>query len=132
MMSYLRQVDYQDRWDLWPGKGEKYLAGGGHSVLLTTYLNPLAYEAVIEKRGVLPPNSIVVKNNFTIDGEIRGTTVMYKVEGYAPEHNDWFWLKVLPDGTVDQEGTPDGCVVCHAEMKNNDYVWTGGPFSLSK
>ena len=68
MMSYLRQVDYQDRWRLWPGQGDKYLAGGGHSVLLATYLNPTAYEALIEKRGFLPPDSIVVKNNYTIDG----------------------------------------------------------------
>ena len=132
MMAYLERVDFQSNWRLWPGKGEKYLSSGGHSVLLTTWANPPAYAAVTGKRGVMPPNSIIVKQNHTAEGELRGTTVMYKVEGYYPEHNDWFWLKVLPDGTVDQEGTPDGCVVCHAELKSNDYVWTGGPTSLSE
>ena len=132
MMAYLERVDYQSRWKLWPGFGEKYLTGGIHSVRLTTYVNPPAYAAVIGKEGVLPPNSIIVKENYTEDGEFRATTVMYKVEGYNPEHSDWFWLKVLEDGTVDQEGRPDGCVVCHAEMKSNDYIWTGGPTSLSR
>ncbi len=132
MMAYLERVDFRSNWRRWPGLGEKYMSSGGHSVLLTTRLNPLAYAAVIGKEGAMPPNAIIVKENFTTEGELRGTTVMYKVEGYYPEHNDWFWLKVLPDGTVDQEGTPDGCVVCHAERKSNDYVWVGGPTSLSK
>lgn len=132
MMAYLEQSDFQSRWRLWPGFGEKYVSSGGHSVLLTTRVNPLAYTAVAEKQGAMPPNSIIVKQNFTIEGELRATTVMYKVEGYNPEHNDWYWLKVLPDGTVDVEGKPDGCVVCHAEMKSNDYVWVGGPTSLSE
>ena len=132
MMAYLEREDYQSTWKLWPEKGEKYMTSGGHSVLLTTYVNPLAYAAVVGKSGVMPPNAIIVKDNHTPEGELRGTTVMYKVDGYYPEHNDWYWLKVLPDGTVDVEGTPDGCVVCHAEVKDNDYVWVAGPTSLSE
>ena len=132
MMAYLEQVDYQASWRLWPGFGEQYLTGGTHSVRLTTYVNPPAYAAVAGKEGVMPPSSIIVKENYTEEGEFTATTVMYKVTGYNPEHNDWFWLKVLEDGTVDQEGRPDGCQVCHAELKSNDYIWTGGPTSLSK
>lgn len=132
MMSYLEQVDYQSWWELWPGFGEKYLTGGTHSIRLTTYVNPPAHAAIIGKEGALPADSIIVKENYTDDGEFTATTVMYKVEGYNPEHNDWFWLKVLADGTVDQEGRPDGCQVCHSELKANDYIWTGGPTSLSK
>ena len=132
MMAYLEREDFQSTWDLWPGKGEKYMTSGGHSVLLTTYVNPPAYAAVVGKKGAMPPNAIIVKENYTPEGELRGTTVMYKVEGYYPEHNDWFWLKVLPDGTVDQEGRPEGCFVCHAERRSNDYIWVNGPTSLSK
>ena len=132
MMAYLERVDYQSWWELWPGFGEKYLTSGTHSLRLTTYLNPPAYEAVTGKKGVLPSKSIIVKENYTGEGEFTATTIMYKVEGYNPEHNDWFWLKVLEDGTVDQEGRPDGCQVCHSEMKANDYIWTGGTASLSK
>ena len=132
MMAYLEDVDYQTSWRRWPGLGEKYPSTGAHTVLLTTYLNPPARAAVVGKEGAMPPNSIIVKESYTEAGEFRNITVMYKVAGYHPEHNDWFWLKVLDDGTVDQEGKPEGCFVCHSEMKSNDYIFIGGPTSLSK
>lgn len=132
MIAYLEETDFRSRWELWPGQGEKYMTSGGHNVLLTTYVNPPAYAAVAGKKGVMPSNAIIVKDNFSIEGELLGTTIMYKVEGYYPEHNDWYWLKVLPDGTSGPEGTPDGCVVCHAEVRSNDYVWVGGRTSLSE
>ena len=132
MISYLAEVDYRSNWRRWPGLGEKYPSTGGHSVLLTTYVNPAARAAITGKEGAMRPNSIIVKDSFTEEGEFRVTTVMYKVEGYNPQHNDWFWLKVLEDGTIEIEGTPDGCIVCHAEKRSNDYIWIGGPTSLSK
>ena len=132
LMAYLEEVDYQTSWRRWPGLGQKYPSTGGHTVLLTTYVNPPAHAAIVGKEGAMPPNSIIVKESYTEAGEFRNITVMYKVAGYHPEHNDWFWLKVLEDGTVDQEGKPEGCFVCHAEMKSNDYIWIGGPTSLSK
>lgn len=132
MQDFLEREDFRSQWKLWPDKGEKYMTSGGHNVLLTTYVNSLGYAAITEKRGIMPPNSIIVKDNFSTEGELLGTTVMYKVEGYYPEHNDWFWLKIEPDGTLGPEGTPDGCVVCHAEVRSNDYVWVGGPTSLSE
>ncbi len=50
---------------------------------------------------------------------------MYKKSGYNPDHNDWFWLKVLADGTVEKQGKVEGCQTCHGEVADNDYVWTG-------
>ena len=132
MIAYLAEVDYRSNWRRWPGLGEKYPSTGAHTVLLTTYVNPSARAAITGKEGAMRPDSIIVKESYTESGKFRNITVMYKVAGYHPEHNDWFWLKVLEDGTVDQEGKPDGCFVCHAERKNNDYIWIGGPTSLSK
>ena len=132
VMAYLEREDYQSRWELWPGKGEKYMTSGGHNVLLTTYVNPPAHASIIDKEGAMAPDSLILKETYSEEGELQNITVMYKVEGYYPEHNDWFWLKAQPDGTVDLEGTPDGCVVCHAEQRSNDYIFVGGPTSLSK
>ena len=50
---------------------------------------------------------------------------MYKKSGYNPEHNDWFWAKVLAYGTVEKEGMVEGCQTCHGDARDNDYVWTG-------
>ena len=49
---------------------------------------------------------------------------MYKKSGCNADHNDWFWLKVLADGTVDKQGKVEGCQTCHGEVADNDYVWT--------
>ena len=50
---------------------------------------------------------------------------MHKMSGYNPDHNDWFRLKVLADGTVEKEGMVEGCQNCHGEVRDNDYVRTG-------
>jgi hypothetical protein len=49
---------------------------------------------------------------------------MYKVAGYNPEANDWFWAKYKADGTVLKEGKVAGCINCHAAKKANDFVFT--------
>ena len=50
---------------------------------------------------------------------------MYKKSDYNPDHNGWFWVKALADGTVEKEGMVEGCQNCHGDVKENDYVWTG-------
>lgn len=125
VIAYLEEVKYQESWELWPGKGEKYQGDEPHGMLLTTYLNPAAYDALTGKAGVMPDGAIIVKENYKPDGELAANTVMYKKSGYNPEHNDWFWLKVLADGTVDKEGQVEGCQICHGDVDHNDYVWTG-------
>ena len=118
-------MDYEESWELWPGLGEKYPGSEPHGMLLTTYLNPAAYEALTGKKGSMPDGAIILKENYTPEGELAATTVMYKKSGYDPEHNDWFWLKSLADGTVEKEGMVEGCLTCHGDVSNNDYVWTG-------
>ena len=56
VLAYLEEVDYQNNegWKLWPGLGERYAGQEPHGVLLTTYLNPAAYDALTGKRAVCP------------------------------------------------------------------------------
>ena len=125
VLAYLNEVDYQESWELWPGLGEKYQGGEPHGMLLTTYLNPAAYDALDGKEGVMPDGAIIIKENYTPEGKLAASTVMYKKSGYNPTHNDWFWVKALADGTVEKEGMVEGCQNCHGDVKENDYVWTG-------
>ena len=125
VLAYLDEVDYQESWELWPGLGEKYQGGEPHGMLLTTYLNPAAYDALDGKEGVMPDGAIIIKENYTPEGKLAASTVMYKKSDYNPEHNDWFWVKALADGTVEKEGMVEGCQNCHGDVKENDYVWTG-------
>lgn len=64
------------------------------------------------------------------NAKLAAITVMYKVKGYNPEANDWYWVKYLPDGSVDKmngmalAGKPPGCINCHASDSGaeNDYL----------
>ena len=94
-------------------------------MLLTTYLNPAAFAALKDKAGSMPDRAIIVKENYTPEGALDATTIMYKVAGYNPEHNDWFWTKVAADGTIKKEGKVEGFQTCHGSKKDNDYILTG-------
>ena len=122
--DYLREVNYQKAWELWPGKGELYSGPEPHGMLLTTYLNATAFAALTGKAGVMSDGSIIVKENYMLDGALDSTTVMYKVAQYNPEHNDWFFTKLRTDGAVDVEGRVAGCQGCHSVRKDNDYIYT--------
>ena len=123
--NFLQEVDYQEEWELWPGKGEKYQGGEPHGALFTTYLNPAALDALTGKAGSMPNGAIIVKENYTADGSFDLITVMYKVAGYNPDNNDWFWAKVKANGEVEAEGQLQGCQACHGARRENDFVLTG-------
>ena len=122
--NYLQEVDYRQNWELWPGKGELYEGGEPHGALFTTYLNPLALDALTNKTGAMPKGAIIVKENYTADKVFSLVTLMYKVKGYDPENNDWFWAKITAGGDVQAEGKVIGCQVCHGGGRANDFVLT--------
>ncbi len=125
LWAHLEEVDYRAAWTLWPDKGELYTGQEPHGMLLTTYLNELALDALTTKAGAMPAGAIVVKENYMPDSTLAATTVMYKVEGYNADAGDWFYLKRLADGTVEASGRVAGCQGCHAQRADNDYLFTG-------
>ena len=128
LLAYLEEVDYQNNedWQLFPGSTEKYAGVDPHGMLLTTYVNTAAFEA-IEAGETSPSGSLLVKENYTPEGVLAATTTMYKSEGYNPEHNDWYWLKELADGTIEKEGMVKGCQDCHIDVR--DYIFGPQPES---
>ncbi len=92
---------------------------------------------------------IIVKDNFGGEGATMQTvsespdkylaavTIMLQREkGYDPEHNDWFYVKYGSDGSILKnpkgmalagkvaKGTGSGCIACHANAKDNDYIFS--------
>jgi hypothetical protein len=125
VVAYLDEVDYQGSWETWPGLPKQYQGADPHGMLLTTYLNSAALEVVKDGGTTMPDGAILVKENFTPEGVLDATTIMYKKAGYDPDNNDWFWAKVLADGTVEKEGQVEGCQTCHGAAIESDYVMTG-------
>lgn len=130
--AHLQESDYADAWELWPDKGRNYPGQEPHGAQLTTLLNDVAYEALMSDAGEFPDGAIVVKQNFSPEGELAAVTTMYKVDGYNPDHADWFFTKHLASGELDttpdgmeMEGRLQGCQSCHMAKQDNDYIYTG-------
>lgn len=132
LWTFLQRSNYQETWAKWPDKPAFYTGQEPHGMLLTTYVNELALGAVNTKAGQMPAGSVVVKENYMPDSTLAAITVMHKIEGYNPDHSDWFFAKFLPTGELDAgpngmalEGRVGGCQSCHAQKKDNDYLFTG-------
>ncbi|MGI6208177.1 MAG: DUF7282 domain-containing protein [Anaerolineae bacterium] len=124
LWQFLQDSGYQDNWSTVPGKGMLYRGQDPHGALLTTYLNPVAGMALQERPGLMPNGSIIVKENYTEDETLVAISVAAKLEGYNPDHNDWFWASFGPDGEVDMAGAVPGCISCHGAVWSNDYIFT--------
>ncbi len=122
--AYITEENNYKRWSLWPLKEEIYASTSIHGPLLTTYVSDDAETAINERAGVLPYGSIIVRESYDADGELREIGVRYKVQGYDSEHNDWFWAAYSPDGEIIVEGMVDSCQECHSVVADNDYVYT--------
>jgi hypothetical protein len=106
LWTYITQTNPYTGWRMWPGKQAFYPGTRPHGALLTTYVNDTAFKAIEGGQKSLLPGSIIVKENYSPQKELMAITTMYKVIGYDPPHNNWFWVKYQPDGEV------------------ADYIWT--------
>ncbi len=93
--------------------------------------------------------ALIVKRNYGPEGvetdqvlgdagkHLGAVTVMYKrEEGFDSDNQDWFWVKFLPDGSLDKnpkgmrlagkvaKGMPKGCIACHSGAGGDDYLFT--------
>ncbi|GAB5601704.1 hypothetical protein FJNA_02280 [Thermus sp. FJN-A] len=118
--------DYRLTWHYIPGKPMGFYKGSEpHGAILRTFVNDIAYDAIRAKVGRYPVGAVLVKDNHMPDGTLAAVTVMLKMsEGYYPEGGDWFWAKYLPNGTAEAAGKVAACAACHAQVRNQDYVFS--------
>ncbi len=134
LWDLIQTENYRVSWKMWPGKEALYKGTHPHGSYLTTYLNDIALKSLEGEGTELDPGSIIVKENYTPEKTLAAITVMYKLAGYDPGNNNWFWAKYSPDGKpmsaeTDGESTMlvgkvPGCIDCHTSNKANDYIMT--------
>lgn len=90
LWQHLQGEDYTQNWQRWPGTEALYEGSDPHGMLLTTYVNDIAREAITNQNGIMSDGAIIVKENYMPDSTFGAVTTMYKVDGYNPEHHDWF------------------------------------------
>jgi hypothetical protein len=128
-------------WAYQPGAPEGFYVGQQpHGMVLRTYANDIAVEDVASGAATFSSGAVIVKENHMptgvdtesmehqdpvsdFGGDLAAWTYMVKVPGYAPDSGDWFWGRIAPDGSVMAGGTPDGCVGCHSQVEDNDWVF---------
>ena len=116
-----------------------YEGGPPHGVMLETFYS----KATVDGH----TGDLIVKRNYGPEGvtaeevladpakHLGAVTVMFRREaGYDADNQDWYWVKYLPDGTLDKnpagmqlagrvaKGAEQGCIACHSGV--DDYVFT--------
>lgn len=123
-----------------------YEGGPPHGVMLETFYTKATIDGhtgdLIVKRNYGPEG--VSSDEVLADpaGHLGAVTVMFRrEEGYDADNQDWFWVKYLPDGTLDKtpngmgmagrvaKGGDTGCIACHSGQE--DYVFTSDHISAA-
>ncbi|MEX2536658.1 MAG: cytochrome P460 family protein [Trueperaceae bacterium] len=145
--QYFNEINaapYTD-WPFEPNVPEGFYVGvEPHGMILRTFLNDIALEDTQGDESSFSEGAIIVKENHMpgetdismmeaqapvegFDGNLAAVTFMVKVPGYNPEAGNWFWAKMAPDGAIDAAGKAQGCIACHSQAAERDYVFNVGP-----
>ena len=123
--KWLEDAAYRN-WAPFPGHPASFYEGTRpHGAKLKTYVNRVAAANPEDP----PHGSIIVKENYSADEELVATTIMKRVEGFAPDHGDWWWAKYTADGAVAEQngemiaGAVPSCIGCHEGAEGDDYVF---------
>ena len=124
LWNHITVVEPYNGFSYIPGHQGMYQSRGEHGAYIKTFVNDLALKSLREKMGVMRPGSVIVTENYNTEKQLVAITAMYKVEGYDPDHGDWFWVMYSPGGAVEEEGKVRFCIACHAQRDYNDYVFS--------
>ena len=123
--TWLDEAEYEN-WGPFPGHPAGFYEGSRpHGAKLKTYVNRVAAANPDDP----PHGSIIVKENYSPDEELAAITIMKRVEGFAPDHGDWWWVKYTADGDVAEQngakiaGAVESCIACHDKAGAHDYVF---------
>jgi len=120
--------------------GLPYLGGPPHGEMLETFFLTAEIEGeeglLVIKRNYGPLE--VTEDEVLADpeGHLGAVTIMFQRPDYDAEHDDWFYAKYLPDGSLDMNPAgmalagavgrdlSGGCIACHIGAGGDDYLFT--------
>jgi hypothetical protein len=123
IFSEITDAGNYKEWSIWPGTGAMEDGTGVHGEYVIVYISDNAVSTAETGGEMMPYETMVVKEGFNADEELTGIYLMYKAEDYDPENNDWFWAAYSPDGSVNAEGRVTGCINCHVDGQDADYIF---------
>lgn len=125
LFTLITETDPYEQWAQFPGSEGTIDSAPPHGPMARVFINALVEQGMQAFDGELPDGAIIVKERI---GSAEGDTasalnIMWKVTGFDPNNNDWFWADVSPSGEVNAEGKIAGCSACHSGVRANDYVF---------
>jgi len=123
--TYISKTNPYKSWGMWPGHERMYPGHSPHGAYVKLYANDIALKAANKAGKAMPYGAILIKENYDKDKKTLSViTPMYKVKGFNPDGDNWFWAKYSPDGTPMQVGKVGGCMNCHSVQKSRDWIFT--------
>ena len=119
--TFITQSSSYDTWEFW-GDHEGLQSGSApHGPYHKVYVNERGLGSL---EAPVQYGTLIVKENYgdSLGKNLKAVTLMYKVKGYNPEAGDWYWVKYSPEGVVQKQGKPQGCIDCHASREDSDYI----------
>ncbi|MFC3119331.1 cytochrome P460 family protein [Jhaorihella thermophila] len=112
-----------------------------HGMMLETFYTKATIDGhtgdLVVKRNYGPAGVSVEEVQADPAKHLGAITVMFRREaGFDPEDQDWFWVKFLPDGSLDKnpkgmrlagkvaKGADKGCIACHSGAGGDDFLFT--------
>ncbi len=125
LFTRIMQDDPYQRWAQFPDYQGTLPSALPHGPMSQVFINGEVESVLSNFDGTLLDGSIIVKENVGTSPDVTEAvlTVMWKVEGFDPGNNDWFWANMTPEGEIVAEGKVQGCTACHGGARANDFVF---------
>lgn len=125
LFKLITEDDPYQQWSQFPNVQGTVESMAPHGPMARIFINKQVEDALKDFAGSLPDGAIIVKENLgeSESDKADALTIMWKVEGFDADNNDWFWANISPDGEVAAEGQVATCSGCHAGARNNDFVF---------
>ena len=125
LFAMITQANPYQQWAQFPDHQGALPSAPPHGPTSKVFINDKVASTLTSFTGRLPDGSIIVKENVGTDPQITeaALTVMWKVTGFNPEDNDWFWANMSMEGEVMAEGKVSGCINCHGAVRLNDFIF---------
>jgi len=125
LAAIILQEDPFQQWGEFPERQGSLPSVLPHGPMSRVFINGRVESALADFEGRLPDGSIIVKQNVGTDPQVTeaALTVMWKVAGFDPANNDWFWANMSLEGRIASEGRIPSCAGCHGGARRNDFVF---------
>ncbi len=112
-----------------------------HGFMLETFYSRATIDGhdgtLVVKRNYGPAGVEVDQVVANPEDHLAALTIMFRREdGYDPDNGNWYWVKYLPDGSLDVnpagvqlagrigKNAEAGCIACHLGAGGDDYLFT--------